>query len=238
MTGPTQPLLVGHDLTRRFGTLTALSHVDIKVMPGSRHALIGPNGAGKTTLLRLIAGTLRPTTGRITFQGSDITRLPAHRRAQQGIGYAFQTPTGLPGHTVIDNLIAGAWPHTPPRPGRYRRLAEYYAGLMEITGGAENAWRRAGDLSHGQRRQLDITVALTGPPTLLLLDEPAAGLADQDIDHLTDLIQGLPATTTVLMVEHHLDLVAGLCDTVTTLTDGHHTTTTRPPAAGAGRVEG
>jgi branched-chain amino acid transport system ATP-binding protein len=226
MTTPTiGPVLAVHGLTRRFGHLTALSNVDLAVAAGSRHALIGPNGAGKTTLLHLIAGTLHPSSGRITFHDRDITRLPAHRRARLGIGRAFQTPAALTTLSVADNLIAGAWPHTrhPHRPGRrYRALAERTTALLDAIGLADHAQRSAADLSHGQRRLLDIAVALAAQPTLLLLDEPAAGLAGDDIHRLATAIRCLPSGTTVIMVEHHLDLVGQLCDTVTTLIDGHH----------------
>lgn len=219
----TEPILHATGLRRVFGAHTAVHDVTLSIHAGQRHALIGPNGAGKTTLLNLLAGTLHPTAGSITWLGHDITRRGPVYRAQAGIGRSFQTPTALPSLSTVDNLILAAWPHPPhtPRwpPARRRHLYTAALEQLDALGLADQATTPAGALGHGQRRLLDIAMALAGKPRLLLLDEPAAGLDDTDIGRLLRLLAALPASTAVLLVEHHLDLVATVADTVTLL---HH----------------
>lgn len=247
MTTLVQPVLTVTGLTHTYGALTVLDDVDMEVGAGSRHALVGANGAGKTTLLQLIAGTTPVQTGQIRWRGTNITTRPAWRRARLGIGRSFQTPGVMASLTVADNLTATAWPHLPTthawRPGaRRRQLAEPVARLLDLIGLTAHADTLAGQLAHGQRLLLDLGAALAtclpdldpahdhiagpaGECRLLLLDEPTAGLDDRDITRLHNLLDGLPACTTVLIVEHHLDLVARWCDTVTTLHAGKATTT-------------
>jgi len=217
-------ILQADGLRRTFGAVTAVTDVSLTIHAGERHAIIGPNGAGKTTLLNLLAGVYRPTAGSITWLGRDITRRNQVHRARAGIGRSFQTPTVLPSLSTVDNLVLAAWPHTPRTawwpPAQQRRLLTGALHQLETLGLAGHAHTPAGALAHGQRRLLDIAMALAGTPRLLLLDEPAAGLDQADTDRLLRLLAGLPDTMAVVLVEHHLDLVAAAATTVTVLHQG------------------
>jgi len=221
-----QDVLVVENLGRRYGELAALDGVGLRVEAGARHALIGPNGAGKSTLLNLIAGGLRPTAGRIHFAGRDVTRLAPARRARLGIGRTHQHPAVWSTLSAVDNvLVAGRRPWGRLRRGGKERARE----LLAAVGLAPAAGTPAGALSHGQRRQLELAMALAGEPRLLLLDEPAAGLAPPEVELLAGLLAALPQTVAVLLVEHHLDLVYGFADRVTVLHSGKHVHTGTVP---------
>jgi branched-chain amino acid transport system ATP-binding protein len=214
-----EPILRVSGLRRVFAGVAAIDGVTLTLAAGERHALIGPNGAGKTTLLNLIAGTVRADAGTVCWHGVDITRRgPAHR-ARAGIARTFQAPTVVPTLSTRDNLVLGAWPHV--RRPRYGQLRARATDHLRRLGLADQAETPAAALSHGQRRLLDIGVALAGGPRLLLLDEPAAGLdGGGDLDRLLCLLAELPAGMTVLLVEHHLDVVAAVASTVTLLDRG------------------
>ncbi|MBO0868118.1 MAG: ATP-binding cassette domain-containing protein, partial [Micromonosporaceae bacterium] len=214
-------LLSLHGVSRRFGGLVALHGLDLELVPGARHAVIGPNGAGKTTLLNLVAGTLRPSTGHIVYNGQTITRLPATTRARRGVARTWQHPAIFGRLSVVDNLSL-ALRH---RPGR-ADIAQLLAGV----GLADQATAAAGSLPYGRQRQLELAMALAGRPRLLLLDEPSAGLDPDQIAQLVDRITGLDREVAVLLVDHHLDLVWSLADQVTVLHHGRHLIT-GPPAA-------
>jgi branched-chain amino acid transport system ATP-binding protein len=212
-------------LTHTYGALTALDGITLQVPEGGRHAIVGANGAGKTTLLGLVAGTIRPpTAGRITLAGRDITRLDPARRARAGIVRTFQTPQLVDTATALDNLVLAGWRHTPRRagwaPARYRRLAATARRQLTDLGLDACAGRPAGALAHGQRRLLEIGVALAAHPRLLLLDEPAAGLGPEDHEHLLAALHRLPPAVAVLLVDHNLSIVAALDPPVTVLADG------------------
>jgi len=219
------PLLSITGLTHRFGDLTALAGINLELAEGDRHAIVGANGAGKTTLLGLVAGTIRPpTAGRLHFDGRDITRLDPARRARAGIARTFQTPHLVDTATAVDNLVLAAWRHTGGRaawaPVRYRRLAAAARRQLADLDLAACADRPAGTLAHGQRRLLELAVALAGRPRLLLLDEPAAGLGPHDHQRLLAALRQLPPAVAVLLVDHHLAIVSALDADVTVLTDG------------------
>ncbi|MFD5204796.1 ABC transporter ATP-binding protein [Streptomyces sp. NPDC058375] len=213
-------------LTRRYGTLTAVDDVSLRLTAGARHAVIGPNGAGKTTLLNLIAGTDRPDHGTIALDDADITQKRTAERSRLGIARSFQQPAVIAELSVLDNVVLAGWPHHPQRRGAWRRPSRYRlhkesAGRhLETVGLADLAHRPASTLSHGQRRMLDLAAALAGNPRLLLLDEPAAGLTDRDIGRLLGIIGGLPADVAVILVEHHVEVVAELATSVTVLAAG------------------
>ena len=224
-------LLSATGLSYTYRRLAAVNGVDLHVPAGARHALVGPNGAGKTTLLHLLAGTLRPKAGRIRLSGRDITRTCPARRARLGIGRSFQTPALLDSLTVLDNLILATWRHTGAggwAPARYRTLARRGLDQLDPLGLAGHAHQLAGSLPHGQRRLLDIAVALAGAPKLLLLDEPAAGLPDADLPRLLTALCDLPAGTAVVLVEHNLDVVAAFAAEVTVLHHGRIVATGSP----------
>jgi branched-chain amino acid transport system ATP-binding protein len=218
-------LLTITDLSHRFGDLTALDGIDLRMAEGDRHAVVGANGAGKSTLLALIAGTIRrPTAGRIELAGRDITRVDPAGRARAGIARTFQTPQLIGSRSALDNLVLAAWRHRTRGAGwsrgRYRRLSERGRDMLEELGLAGCAQRPAGSLAHGQRRLLELGVALAGRPRLLLLDEPAAGLTAHDRQQLVSALRRLPHQVAVLLVDHDLPLVAALDPTVTVLQDG------------------
>jgi len=223
-----------HGLTRRYGDLTAVDNITLTINDGQRHALIGANGAGKTTLLHLIAGTIPPATGRIVFDGQDITRRPEHRRVRAGIVRTFQHPSPLRRHTTVDNLAAaihrrdGTTWQTRPVPARRRALTDEVRTLLDTVGLTGHATTIAGTLSYAQQRHLDLAVALACRPRLLLLDEPAAGLTTDDIDRLAAILRALPRTITIVIIEHHLDLIFDLADVVTVLHHGQTVMTGSP----------
>ncbi|MGW4294783.1 ABC transporter ATP-binding protein [Micromonospora chersina] len=227
------PLLSAHGITVRYGSLAALDGVDLRIEPGQRHGLIGPNGAGKTTLLDVLAGSTRAGGGRVLLAGRDVTRLGPAGRSRRGIGRIHQRPAVWSTLTVRENVLVAALPRAV-RPGRWhpsarRRAAERTAdALLARVGLEEIAALPAGQLAHGQRRQVEIAMGLAGRPRLLLLDEPAAGLSAVEVAWLGEFLRTLPRAVGVLVVEHRLDLVYALCDTVTVLRDGRTLATGSP----------
>ncbi|WP_433241227.1 ABC transporter ATP-binding protein [Streptosporangium sp. CA-135522] len=223
-------LLAATGLARSYGSLRAVDRVDLDLSAGARRALIGPNGAGKSTLLNLIAGTVRPSAGRIRLAGRDITRAGPAARARLGVARTFQTPAVLDSLTALENLVVAAWRHTGAgrRWRESRRREPARLGLLDTLGLGAQAHLTAGSLSHGQRRLLEIAVALAAEPSVLLLDEPAAGLGDADLPRLLAALRRLPAEMAVLLVEHNQDLVTAFADTVTVLHHGQVLATGTP----------
>ena len=219
-------------VSRRFGGLLAVDGVSLEVGTGDRLAVIGPNGAGKTTLFRLIAGELRPSGGRVWLFGRDVTRMPAHRRAHLGLARTFQVSNLFASGTVEENARLAAygrdrrrwrfwWP-VSQRDERARRALD----ALDRVGLAGRRGARVADLSHGEQRQLEIAMALATEPRLLLLDEPAAGLAAAERLVLRELLGSLPSQLAVLLIEHDIQLALDLCQHVLCLDRG------RPVAAG------
>ena len=232
-------LLSLHGLTRRFAGLTALDAVDMQVEPGGVHAVIGPNGAGKTTLFNLVSGLVAPDAGRIVLDGQDITRLPPERRAARGLGRTFQNIRVFSSMTVLENVLTGL--HTRTRaglPGVLLRLPGFRAEerwaverareALGVVGLAGVAASRAGALSYGDQRRLEIARAVVAEPRLLLLDEPAAGMNPAETEALGALIRRL--RTTVLLVEHDMGFVMGISDQVTVLNFGRRIAQGAPAA--------
>jgi branched-chain amino acid transport system ATP-binding protein len=197
-------------LRRSFGALRAVDGVDLALAAGARDALIGPNGAGKSTLFRLIAGNLAPSGGRIVFDGADVTAASEERRARLGIGQTFQHSSLFLSMTAAENVAIGARRASGPLRARVDAL------LAEV-GLEGRAAAPAATLAHGERRQLEIAVALAARPRLLLLDEPFAGMSAAERERTAALVQRLPAEVTVLFVEHDLDLVFRIARRVTVL---------------------
>jgi branched-chain amino acid transport system ATP-binding protein len=209
-----------HGLSRSFGALRAVDGVDLTVEPGSRHALIGPNGAGKTTLMGLVTGALAASAGSVRLGTEDITRLSVVRRARLGISQTMQHASLFSAMTTAENvLLAVQRRHgrIGPLPRRRPQVHQRVAALLERTGLAGRGSVLAGRLSHGERKQLELAVALAGEPRLLLLDEPAAGMSPEELARLEALVEDLSAEVTVLFVEHDLDLVFRIATTVTVL---------------------
>ena len=225
LSSATNPMVEVSGLTKAFagGTL-AVADLDLAFEAGLRHAVIGPNGAGKTTLLNLISGELPPTSGRIRYNGRDVTRTTRAKRSRLGIARTFQQPTVWSTLSVADNIALAAWPHSDLRGKwrrrRYRKLSEACESYLETAGISALSDRPAGALAHGERRMLDIGMALAADPRVLLLDEPAAGLTDQGVERLLAAMRALPAEVTVVVVEHDFAFVSAVADTVTVLQDG------------------
>jgi branched-chain amino acid transport system ATP-binding protein len=208
-------------LARTFGALRAVDGVDLGLPAGARHALIGPNGAGKSTLFQLLTGGLHPSAGRVWLDGRDVTRMSDARRARLGIGQTFQHSSLFLSMTVAENVTLAAertlgtpWSPLPRQPSALRRRIEQLLAdvdLLDRRGVAVSA------LSHGECRQLEIALALASAPRILLLDEPAAGMAPAETERLASLIRKLPAEISLLFVEHDLDLVFRLATQVTVL---------------------
>ena len=232
------PALEVADLVWRAGGRTVVDGVALSAAPGEFLAVIGPNGAGKTTLFNLISGLIRPAGGRILLGGRDVTRLPTHRRARLGLGRTFQTSSVFAGLTVAQNAeLAAQVALSGPlgalavwaRIGRPAR--ERAAAALERCGLGHRAAGRAGVLSHGEKRKLELALLLAGRPGVILLDEPMAGLAMEEVPELTALIREVHRDgATILMVEHHMDVVLGLAERVAVLHHGALLACDRPAA--------
>jgi branched-chain amino acid transport system ATP-binding protein len=214
-------LLTLDAVSRRFGALRAVDDVTMTVAAGARHAVIGPNGAGKTTLFSLIAGTLSVTSGKILFDGAEITSVAEPSRVKRGIARTFQQSSLFTSMPVLDNVAlavqrAGGG-SADLRPWRRRQGVGRARALLEAVGLAGRERGRVSSLSHGERRQLEVAVALACSPRLLMLDEPTAGMSTYESGRFADLIESLPADITVLLIEHDLDVVFRLARTVTVL---------------------
>ncbi|MEQ3551397.1 ABC transporter ATP-binding protein [Pseudonocardia nematodicida] len=210
-----------HGLGRSFGALKAVSGVDLSVAPGARHALIGPNGAGKSTLFRLLTGTMRPDTGTVHLDGDDVTGLSEVRRCRRGMSQTLQHSSLFGSFTVAGTVALAVRRHTGravrPWPHREPDVTARTDELLTRLGLADRAGEPVPALSHGERKQLEVALALACSPAVLLLDEPAAGMSPAESARLLTLLTGLPPEVTVLFVEHDLDLVFDLADRVTVL---------------------
>jgi len=211
-------------LTVRFGAVSALNRVELDIPAGERRAVIGPNGAGKTTLLNVIAGELHPTEGSVHLGGRDATRLSPWRRARLGLGRTFQRSTLFDQLTVAENVtlavrarLNGGWRFWP---ARERAVNSEVGGRLEAGGIAHLAGRRAASLGHGERRILEIEVALAAGPKALLIDEPMAGLSGGERHKTLERLQALPEEVTVVIVEHDLDAVFALAKRISVLDHG------------------
>ncbi len=222
---PEAVLLRTERLTRSFGSLAAVSQVDVVVRQGELRSIIGPNGAGKTTLFRLVSGEIRPSSGRVWFRDRDITGLPQHRVSRLGIAKSYQLTNIFPHLTVLENVRVAVQGHARSFNfwSRADRLTETRAralAILESVGVAGKADRAAAHLSHGEKRHLEIGIALASDPALLLLDEPTAGMSPEETDETMVLIRELAAGRTVVLVEHKMKLVMKISDRITVLHQG------------------
>jgi branched-chain amino acid transport system ATP-binding protein len=212
-------------LTVRFGGLTALSNVTLAVPHGEIRAVIGPNGAGKSTFFNCVTGVLRPTSGRIVFDGEDITGLPAHLISRKAIARSYQITNILPGATVLENVrIATQSRHHPWSLLRHYRavpdVIERARAVLEAVGLRDDEDELAANLSHGAQRNLEIGIALATEPRLLCLDEPTAGMSVTETRATVELIRRIARDLTILIVEHDMEVVMGLARTITVLDYG------------------
>ena len=204
-------------VVRRFGGITALNRVDLEIRPGEIFALIGPNGSGKTTLFNVVTGVFPAHEGRLTFQGRDITTLPTHEIVRLGIGRTFQTIRLFTRLTVAANVAVAL------RPGRASRRAQQARvdDLLAFTRLIERRDELASNLNFGEQRRLELARALATEPSLILLDEPAAGMTYGEVQELIKEIQQLRAMgKTIFLIEHVMDLVMGVADRIAVLNFG------------------
>lgn len=210
-------LLSTRDLSRNFGGLQAVQNVNFDLPQGEIRALIGPNGAGKTTFVSMLCGRIPASSGTVTFQGQDITTLPAHKRISLGMAYTFQITSIFGNLTVFEN-VALAVQHRLGRATKQLQT-EVITALMRV-GLGSRAQQVAGDLAYGHQRLLEIAMGLGQEPKLLILDEPTQGLSDGEITDFIALIREVSATTTVLLIEHNINVVMALADKITVLNFG------------------
>jgi len=213
-------------VTRRFDGFVAVSDISLAVPAGARHGIIGPNGAGKTTLFNLISGELKVTEGRIVLFGRDMTRLRPPRRVMLGLGRTYQITRTFNPLTVRENVALGVYgmrrsKFSMLRPWRsYREIDRSIEETADRFNLRDRLDTVASELSHGEVRQLEIALAISLKPRLLLLDEPGAGLSPGERIEMGTLLRGLPASLTLVMIEHDMDLVRELVDTVSVLDYG------------------
>ena len=219
----TPPLLRLENVSKLYGSLRAVDDVTLTVAEGDRHAVIGPNGAGKSTLFGMVSGTVPVSSGRISFRGEEITRMAEYRRVRLGIGKTFQHSNVFDGLTVLENValpvrrrLGVAWQMLLPA-RRYETVTRRSVELLETVGLAGRADSPAGALSHGERRQLEVAMALATEPVLLLLDEPTAGMSRAESVAFVEMIARLPASLTVLVIEHDIDVVFALANRITVM---------------------
>lgn len=221
----TGPALEARGVSRRFGGLLAVADVWLELWSGRPHAVIGPNGAGKSTLINLLSGALRPDDGTIQLHAADITSLPDWRRARAGIGRSFQRTSLFPAMTVRENVCLAARRDVHGR-GWLRGAAKDPHALQRAVAALDQVglMSRAGDhaaeLSHGERRLLEIALVLATGPDVLLLDEPLAGLGPEETAPVVALLQWLGLSHAMLLVEHDMDAVFAVAHRVTVMVDG------------------
>jgi urea transport system ATP-binding protein len=217
-------LLEVDKVTVNFDGFRALNELTLSLEAGELRCIVGPNGAGKTTLMDVITGKTRPTSGAVRFGGRDLTRLPEHVIVGLGIGRKFQRPTVFPGHTVFENLELTTH-------GSKRVMRTLFARLtpderraiertLELIGLVDYRDTPAGLLAHGQKQWLEIGMLLVERPKLLLVDEPVAGMTQQEIERTEEILASLAGEHTVVVVEHDMDFVRSIAQTVTVLHEG------------------
>ncbi len=220
------PVLSTHGLQKSFGALTATDNVSIDLRPGEIHAIIGPNGAGKSTLIGQISGGIASDAGTVHLAGRDVTALATAERAKAGLGRTFQISALAMEDTVLENAVLGALGQSG-RPWRFWRpalkdpdLVDRAMGALARVGLADAADQITANLSHGQRRQLEVAVALTLDPKAFLMDEPMAGLGAEGSKAMTGFLADLRAEAPILLVEHDMDAVFALADRISVLVYG------------------
>lgn len=219
-------LLRTKGLTKRFGALQAVDHVDIEVEKGIIYSIVGPNGAGKTTLFNLISGFLRPTEGTIEFRGEDITGYPPHKMSHLGMGRSFQIISLFSELTVLENVRLAVQARERGRFNVFKSASDMKAALekaytvLGMIGLSASVEHKAAELSHGDQRLLDIGVAMAADATLLLLDEPTSGLSPAESIKIAQTVQGLAEHLTVILIEHRIDMVLSISDRIAVLNYG------------------
>ncbi|MBL8490062.1 MAG: ABC transporter ATP-binding protein [Rhodocyclaceae bacterium] len=223
-------------LEKRFGGFVATNDVSLNVRPGARHALIGPNGAGKTTLINLLTGFLEPTAGRVILKGEDVTGLAQHQRVRRGLARTFQINRLFAELTVLESVtlavlerrgLGGRW-WKPV--GAHAEAVDEAAQMLATLRLLDVAHAETRSLAYGKQRLIEIALALAARPSVLLLDEPAAGVPAKESRELFETIAALPADVTILLIEHDMDLVFRFADRISVLVGGALLTENTPEA--------
>ncbi|HEX2136335.1 MAG TPA: ABC transporter ATP-binding protein [Microvirga sp.] len=230
-----EPILELQRLRKTYGALVVTDDVSLAVEPGELHAIIGPNGAGKTTLIHQISGLASPAGGRILFRGEDVTRLAMHQRVRRGLARSFQITSILPGFSALENVALAV----QARSGSSFRffgnasaepaLNEAALEALAVVGLSSRADLPAGLLSHGEKRQLELAIALATEPKLLLLDEPLAGTGHDESRRVIETLRRLKGRYTIVLIEHDMEAVFSLADRVSVLVYGRLIATDTPP---------
>ena len=225
---PSSPIVWTERVAKRFGGVLAIADLSISILAGRLHCIIGPNGAGKTTFFNLLSGVIRPTSGRIYFRGDDITRLDPDEIARRGLVRTFQTPRPFLTLTVEENALlahfgqtAGFLPFSilANRAGRLEGKAKAL-DVLERVGLLDIRARLVSSLAHGEKKRLELAVALACSPTILLLDEPTAGMNARETEEMSEIIRQVAHEITTVVIEHDLDFVRRMADFVTVLHQG------------------
>jgi branched-chain amino acid transport system ATP-binding protein len=230
----TEPLLQLRNLKKTYGALTVTDDVSLSVRPGELHAIIGPNGAGKTTLIHQISGTLGSDSGQITFNGEDVTNLPMAQRVRRGLARSFQITSILPGFSALENVALAVQAHSGSsfrffgNASHERSLNDPAMECLTQVGLGARTSIPAGRLSHGEKRQLELAIALATGPKLLLLDEPLAGTGHDESHRVVETLKRLKDRLTIILIEHDMDAVFSLADRVSVLVYGRVIATDTP----------
>ncbi len=213
------------NLTKQFGALVAVDDVSLKIRRNTLHAIIGPNGAGKTTFFNLVSGNLKPTLGRVFYKGKDITHLPVHRMIHIGIGRSFQITNIFPNLTAFENIRLASQVLEKDNfkfymdASQIERCEQRTWEVIEKVGLKDRAHLLARALPHGDQRKLELGMILAPDPEVLLLDEPTAGMASEQVPELIELVQEIQQSgnKTVLLVEHNMNVVMSISDSITVM---------------------
>ncbi len=228
------PILRLVNLRKNYGALAVTDDVSLDIVPGELHAIIGPNGAGKTTLIHQISGMAPSDSGRILFAGEDVTALAMHQRVRRGLARSFQITSIIPGFTARENVALAVQARTGSSfrffgdPSRESVLADGAMAHLALVGLAERADVPAGQMSHGEKRQLELAVALATQPRLLLLDEPLAGTGHEESERVVETLRSLKGRYTIVLIEHDMEAVFALADRVSVLVYGRIIATGTP----------
>lgn len=217
------PILEIKNISKHFGEVRAVDDVSLRITPGEVHSIIGPNGAGKTTMFNLVTGTLRPTQGTVTFDGEDITGKSLDERARLGMSRVFQSAEIFPELTIKENMrLAMQATEQSLNPFKRKKTGHSHQAeqlLEEMTFG-ESLDTSVSNLSHGDKKRLEIGMALGTDPEILLLDEPTSGVSQEDSERIIDQLKRMTQDTTVILIEHDLDIVMDISETITVLDGG------------------
>ena len=217
-------ILETKNLTKSFGALTAVNDVSLAIEAGTLHSIIGPNGAGKTTVFNLLTGSIAPTSGRIIFDQKEITGTPANRIAHLGLARSYQRTTVFPAFSLLDNVWVSSFSTQKNKQGlawrnadRYPEVAERSRKALADVGLLEKSNQLAREISHGEQRQLELAIALAAAPRVLLLDEPAAGLAPDETRRMVALVRALKGRYTIVLIEHKMDIIMSVSDRISVM---------------------